>query len=627
MTALVKGSQMQDEARFTLRPAEVRQTIKGIGFEIQSDSIGSGNNGLPEAPIAVPHDLIASERDRLATEMLRGFRYCRLAGGLYFRGLDSEQKYLQPRWPEQLQELDRLLDLAGVEGVSLEYWSPAPFWKGSRSYVGSKPNDPANTLRCFAPGFDQDPDYKGDVDAFLADFAKAVVRDIETLKAAGIRTSMFGLQNEPEVNHTIYSTCFYRTPEQYTKAFRAVARAIRSNDPGIMIFADTGHHFPKFIGPSMNDPEIASLVDAYAVHMVGSPSDTPVKVHAEITAKLPPKPWFQNEYEYQSATSPGRCLNTVNHIMNSFQIGQNPTWFWLHALKPLKNAEASGYCLGFWKSQIEAPLTASAQQQRRWIEGPEFTSLPEPLRDLEMVSGQRPANNKTPVAYYFTVNQPVTVYLLAEDCEGLKLDAAWERTDLVSTWPDGRDVIFKQTFQKGQVKVPAPTGRSGDRPSVPHQAFIEPSDPKTFHVQVGTNLPMQIRSQAIALEKRAEAIKPGHWVFNEYNWHAVGSFVRHMPWDCQAIAVEEEQAYNSLARVLAFKRPNGKLTVVVSNASESDPRRFAITTGLPDGTWKGFRYTPHEAGEGTMGVPCGTLTGEVIRPELPPRSWEFWEQE
>ena len=47
-------------------PGQEKQVIKGIGFEIQSDSIGSGNHGLPEEPIAVPHDLIPSERERLA---------------------------------------------------------------------------------------------------------------------------------------------------------------------------------------------------------------------------------------------------------------------------------------------------------------------------------------------------------------------------------------------------------------------------------------------------------------------------------------------------------------------------------------------------------------------------------
>ncbi|MCX6934216.1 MAG: hypothetical protein NTZ29_16280, partial [Verrucomicrobia bacterium] len=163
------------ESSFRLHPERPLQVVTGIGFEIQSDSIGSGNRGLPDNRIAVPHDLVPAERARLADEMLRGFRYCRLAGGLYWRGLDPEQKFLQPRWPEQLEELRELLRRSKVEGVCFEYWSPAPFWKGSRSYLGAKRQDPLNRLRCFAPGFADDPEYRGDTDRFLADFAQAVV--------------------------------------------------------------------------------------------------------------------------------------------------------------------------------------------------------------------------------------------------------------------------------------------------------------------------------------------------------------------------------------------------------------------------------------------------------------------
>ena len=45
---------------------------------------------LPETTTSVPHDLLPPERLRFYQEMLKGFRYCRLAGGLYWRGLDPE---------------------------------------------------------------------------------------------------------------------------------------------------------------------------------------------------------------------------------------------------------------------------------------------------------------------------------------------------------------------------------------------------------------------------------------------------------------------------------------------------------------------------------------------------------
>jgi len=614
-------------ADFTIHPDKPKQTIKGIGFEIQSDSIGSGNHGLPEEPIAVPHDLVPAERERLAKEMLKGFRYCRLAGGLYWRGLDPEKKFLRPRWPEQLKELKALLDGAGVEGLSFEYWSPAPFWKGNQAYYASgKDGKAANRLRCFSPGFENDPVYKGDTDRFLADFANAVVTDIKTLKDAGIKTSMWGLQNEPFVSNTIYSTCLYPDSPSYVKAYRAVASAIRKADPAILLFADTESGFPKKIGPAMNDPEVASLVDAYCVHTVGSPSENVRTVDAKIKKELPPRPWFQNEYEYLTGgATPDRCLNTVQHIMNSFQLADNPTWFWIHCLKPLKNAEASGYSLGFWRSLLEKPKTASAEEFRRWPEGPEFTSLPEPLKKLEMVSAKLSADGKPSIGYNFIVNQPVTIYLLAEEAAGSNLPPEWQKTDMTATWSGGKDAVFKRQFTAGKVEVPANAGKVGSRPAAPNLAFVEASDPSKFKAQIGMNLPIQIRSQTIDLERKAAAIKPGHWIFNPYNWNAVGSFVRHMPWDCVALDVEEAK-YDPNARIFAFKRPDGKMTVVVSNRSSAE-RTFDIATGLEKAKWKGFRYTPDQAGDGTMGVPAGTQAGASLKPVLLPLSWEFWEQQ
>ena len=608
-------------SEFTIHPGQTKQVIKGIGFEIQSDSIGSGNHGLPAAAIGVPHDLTPGERGRLAQDMLRGFRYCRLAGGLYWRGLDAEQKYLRPRWPEQLVELHDLLNAAGVEGVSFEYWSPAPFWKGGQSFTGEYEHDPRNRLRCFVPGFAADPVYHGDTNRFLAEFARAVVADIETLKTAGIKTSLFGLQNEPDVNHSIYSSCEYPGSSAYLAAFTAVAKAVRKADTNILIFADTANSFPKFIAAGMKAPEVTALVDAYAVHIVGSSSETPRKVHADITAKLPPRPWFQNEYEYLTGgATPDRCLNTVQHIMNSFQLAENPIWFWIHALKPVQNAEASGYSLGFWKSLAEKASPNSSEQFRRWPAGPEFTQLPESLKNLEMISAIPPAAGKAAIGYNFLVNQPVTAFLLADSSTAKPLGPAWEKTEMTTTWTGGGDVIYRKKFPAGKIEIPAPGGQA-----VAHSVFIEPTNAATFKPQIGMNLPIQIRSQALALERKAAAVEPGHWIFNPYNWNAVGSFVRRMPWDCVALAVEEKK-YDANARLLAFKKPDGKITVVVSNRT-SQPRAFDIATGVEAASWKGFRYTPDEAGRATMGVAVGTQTGSRLHPELPSLSWEFWEQQ
>ncbi|MEO6003898.1 MAG: glycoside hydrolase family 30 beta sandwich domain-containing protein [Opitutus sp.] len=615
------------DAGYTLHPDRPKQVIRGIGFEIQSDSIGSGNQGLPENQIAVPRDLTPGERVRLANEMLKGFRYCRVAGGLYWRGLDAEKKFLQPRWPDQLKELRELLDTAGVEGVSFEYWSPTPFWKANQSYVGKGPTDPENTLRCFGPQFANDPVYHGDVDRFLKDFANAVVTDIKTLKAAGIRTSIWGLQNEPWVSNAHYSACRYAEPGDYVKAYRTVARAIRAFDPGILLISDTEHDFPSKIATAMHDPEVAALVDAYVVHTVGSPSENVRSVHVRIRAELPLRPWFQNEYEYlRGGATPERCLNTVQHIMNSFQLGENPTWFWIHALKPFKNAEASGYSLGFWKSLEDAPAaTVAADGFRRWPEGPAFANLPGQLKGLEMISANRGDFAKPAIGFTFIVNQPVTVYLAVENRGGFRPGPEWTATGETARWNERTDSIYSRDFPAGEIAIPAHPGEEGGVFGAPHVAFVKPGTPAGFKAMIGINVPIQIRSEFLALERAASELKPGHWTYNRYNWNAVGSFVKHMPWD--SVAIELSETFSDPdARIFAFKRPNGKLTVVVSNRTASD-RSFSINTAQPDARWKGFRYTPEAAGERTEGVPVGEQAGRLLQPNLPPLTWEFWEQQ
>ncbi len=467
------------ESSYTLHPDQPKQVIKGIGFEIQSDSIASGNAGLPAVTTSVPHDLIPAERERFYREMLTGFRYCRLAGGLYWRGDDNpDQKFLKPRWPEQLTEIRDMIKAAGIEGVSFEYWSPSPYWKANRKYTGN--DETENKLRFRGKNFANDPEYKGDVNRFLKDFAAACRQDLQTLRDNGIPIAMWGLQNEPGAN-TKYSSCIYNWKD-YALTYRAIAPVIRAFDPKITLLADTGGSWNfDFIKPVLDNPAEAKLVDALVIHHVGSDANAPL----EIPPNTFGKPRFQNEYEYLSGpANPDRCLNTVQHIMNWFQVGEAPTWFWIHALKPLGNAEASGYSLGFW------------------------------------------------------------------------------------------------------------------RPS----AATDPKD-----------------------DAKYKGLQPGHWTWNKYNWYAVGSFIKHMPWDCRAVAVTEEASDPDL-RILAFKKPNGKLTIVLSNRSFSE-HTFHVQTGLKNASFKGYRYTPEEAGADFRGVGIGTLNGPVISPKFSDLSWEFWEQQ
>jgi len=461
-----------------------QQLIEGLGFEIQCDSIGSANQGHPEHNRSVPHDLVATERERLYRDMLAGFRYCRIAGGLYLRGTDEEKKQLEERWPTQMEELKELVDASGVEGISFEYWSPAPFWKSNGRFSGK--DGSLNTLRCFGENFDEDPIYGGNRKLFLEDFGEAVVNDIRSLEQAGLPILMFGLQNEPQYD-TPYGSCHYHKKSHYAEAFVPVARAVRKHDPTIRIIADTEHG--NYIRPVVAKPATRDLVDAIVVHRIGYDSKSVVPLSDKFPRRSNGEkyPFFQNEYEYlEGPTSPARCLNTVQNLMNWFQLAESPTWFWIHALKPVQNAEASGYSLGFWR--------------------PPGTELPP-----------------------------------ADKAPGIPRDLA-----------------------------------------------------------------------------------EGHWTWNPHNWHALTGFLRYMPWNSRCLAVEEELKQHD-NRILAFKRPDGKLVIVLSNRCTAD-YTFHLDTGT-DATFRGFRYTPDQAGEGFTGIPCGEMSGHKISPTLPDMSWEFWIEE
>ncbi|WP_319268477.1 glycoside hydrolase family 30 beta sandwich domain-containing protein [uncultured Draconibacterium sp.] len=620
----VKRKDIPIDGEVTIHTDRYKQTVWGIGFEIQSDAIGSGNTGLPTDKHAVPHDLTPSERERFAKEMLAGFRYCRLAGGLYWRGLDPEQKYMQPRWDTQLEEIRQMMDWAGVEGVSLEYWSPAPYWKANESYIGKGRNDRYNVLKCFGPDFANDPIYKGDTVKFLKDFGEACAKDVQTLKEAGIKTSQWGMSNEPWTSNTSYSSCKWFTAEDYVRSYYYSAKAIREADPNILLISDTEYGFPRKIATGMHRPEVADLVDAYVVHTIGWDSERVKDVHKRITEELPKRPWFQNEYEYLSGgATPERCLNTAQHIMNSFQLGENPTWYWIHALKPFKNSEASGYSLGFWKSLMEKYHAQNIGKYERWVKGPIIDKMPDGFEKMEFINAIRPGKTKKPgLGYTFSINQNATAYLVVEEKGGFAPEG-WEKKDLVVVHENGTDAIYTKQLQKGKIQISKNDGKEGDVYGAPHALFLEGEDMETFKVEVGVNSPMKIRSEAMVLEKAAMEMEPGTWIYNDFNWNAVGSFVKHMPWDCKVLDITEAN-YNKDARVFAYEKPDGKRVFVVSNRTGKE-YSFKLNTGV-NSKWQSYRYTPWERGENTMGVPTEKQKGNEIITVLPHLSWEFWEE-
>ncbi|WP_331768987.1 hypothetical protein OG948_34555 (plasmid) [Embleya sp. NBC_00888] len=314
-----------------------RQTILGLGFEIQSDSIGSGNNGLPDLVSGVPYDLTDSERARFYRQMLkagrsdRGFRYCRLAMGLYYRGLDPTRTLIKGRYDGQTALLADMIRRAGIEGTSVEYWSPAPGWKNNDSYIGGR-------LKSFDP-------------AFLSRFGDALVADLDYLTDGGVPVSMWGLQNEPRYD-TPYSSCVY-TAGEYLAAFKASAAKVRAAHPNVMITADSLDGWSGDIGRAIAaDPHALDLVDAWTYHHIGADSDQ--HVYQNWTSGAAGKPVFNNEFEYlqppaNETWGDRRTINTAQSIMSWMTFQNAPTWFWLHALKPTTNAESPHYSLGFWR--------------------------------------------------------------------------------------------------------------------------------------------------------------------------------------------------------------------------------------------------------------------------------------
>lgn len=338
------GIEVNKEGSYAVNLDEARQTIWGLGIEVQSDSIGSGNNGLPEDTTSVPHDLIESEREKLYSDMLSGFRYLRLAGGLYYRGTDEQGKHLKERWDTQNEELAELIEKSGIEGVDLEFWSPTPYFKSSGSYLVSNQK---KTLKCF------DSSFTGNKQTFLKDFAKTIVDDIHYLNSEGIPIIQFGLQNEPSYSPTTYSHCYY-SGSNYYETMKAVVPLIKKDFPYMHVHADSlSGQYSEGSKKIIADAELLKDIDAWTFHRIGSDSNEQIDQADYYNSNKGNDniPVYNNEFEYlDEKTNNTRCINTAQSLMNWMVFENSPTWHWLHMLKPLGNSEATGYSLGFWRS-------------------------------------------------------------------------------------------------------------------------------------------------------------------------------------------------------------------------------------------------------------------------------------
>ncbi|MBC9798528.1 hypothetical protein [Sinomicrobium weinanense] len=326
---------------YTIRFDQPRQVIEGLGVEIQSDRFGP--NYVNSDPVSgVPYELIDTEKQRLA-EVLTGFRYLRMAMGLWFRGTTEDRKNIIERYPGQLQSIKNLIADADMEGISMEYWSPAPFWKSTDDFRNG-------TLKSFDPGF-------------LSDFGDAVVSDMEYLQNNGITISTWGLQNEPALKATGgletdevggYSHAYY-TPENYLATFKSVAPKVRATAPNAEIIVDSWDGNVGAISRQIKDDAAAlPYVDAWVYHRIGRDANTLIEGQSRYLWDNKGKPIYQNEYEYfdyqvDRYTGEWRMVNTAQSVMNWMTFINSPKWYWLHALKPI-NSNWEGFGLGMYRS-------------------------------------------------------------------------------------------------------------------------------------------------------------------------------------------------------------------------------------------------------------------------------------
>ncbi len=356
------------EGNYQIDLSDPQQTILGLGVEIQSDSLGSGNtmDANDTSGHSVPHDLTEEERQRLYTEMLDGFRYVRLAGGLFYRGTDAEQKHLVERWDTQDEELAEMLEVSGIEGFNLEFWSPTPYFKSNGEYHGG-------TLKCF----DSSWEYYGNEEKtteFLNEFADTLIADFQRMADDGLPIVQFSLQNEPPLTsvYGTYSFCYY-SEENYYKTCKVLLPRLKAAFPELIIHAPSwnGQH----AGSSWlikDDPDVLDCVDMWSWHTVGYNSDYMIDNSDTLNSATEGIPVINTEFEYQPGDYSGqydyRFVNTTQAIMNWMVFENSPTWYWLHMLKPLGNEESLGYSLGMWRKSGDTTqyTFSSAEQTEYW---------------------------------------------------------------------------------------------------------------------------------------------------------------------------------------------------------------------------------------------------------------------
>ena len=165
----------------------------------------------------------------------------------------------------------------------------------------------------------------------------------------------FSLQNEPAITSVYgdYSHCYY-TPQAYYETCKVVLPKLKEAFPDLFVHATSWEGQNASESKMIKaDKDLFQYVDGWSYHRVGYNSNDPLDSADYLNAGTEGLPVICTEFEYQpwdfSGQDDYRFVNTAQMIMNWMTFENSPTFYWLHALKPLGNEESLGYSLGFWR--------------------------------------------------------------------------------------------------------------------------------------------------------------------------------------------------------------------------------------------------------------------------------------
>lgn len=371
-----------------------RQLVDGYLFEIQGDNIGpSDGSQQSDQSRSIPYDLVPSERQRMATDLVRGAHSIRLALGIYYRGArtingtSSLGDTIGPRLPGQRQHIFEMVRDAGLVGIQPEYWSPAPHWKTTSAYGGGTLWAGAAYSRATTLDSIRGSDavqYAAQITALTT----AMVSDLEDLHGHPqfpMRVVGFGLQNEgADAGSFSYGSCSY-TAQLYTDVMKSIIPKIRNSailskwggqpntvaihveslDGPLSTFASTFRSDATVLSTGKTAIQEVSgwtwhrLVetnnDANAqLTTAGTAADGGVYVaYLSSTTNPTGMPAYNNEYEWiTSGTYPGRgpwFANLVTVWLNGLNWLKAPQVTLIHAAKPSTDPVSERYALASWR--------------------------------------------------------------------------------------------------------------------------------------------------------------------------------------------------------------------------------------------------------------------------------------